>query len=219
MKSLGNVLIIGDSYSTFKGYIPEGYGPYYSEAESKNTDVRKVTETWWHALISETGSTLLQNNSWSGSTIGNTGYDGRDFSHCSFVNRIEQLHETNFFTDNTVDTVFVFGGTNDSWSGAPLGEPKYREWTKEDLYCVLPAMCCMFDKLKKYKGENTHVYVLLNSGDLKAPMIELFHSLCEKYGCDCIPIPKLDKKSGHPTVQGMKDIKAEILNYLIKQEK
>ena len=29
MVNLGNVLILGDSYSTFKGFIPEGYLYYY----------------------------------------------------------------------------------------------------------------------------------------------------------------------------------------------
>ena len=28
---LGNIFILGDSYSTFSGYIPEGYAPYYDE--------------------------------------------------------------------------------------------------------------------------------------------------------------------------------------------
>lgn len=28
--SLGNVLILGDSYSSFRGYIPENYQTYYS---------------------------------------------------------------------------------------------------------------------------------------------------------------------------------------------
>ena len=73
----GNTLIIGDSYSTFKGYIPEGYAPYYTN-EPGNTDVRRVEETWWHQLQAETDCRILLNNSWSGSTICYTGYNDVD---------------------------------------------------------------------------------------------------------------------------------------------
>ena len=54
--SYNNVLILGDSYSTFNGYIPDGYITYYSENERPETDVRRVEETWWHSLLSEKSS-------------------------------------------------------------------------------------------------------------------------------------------------------------------
>ena len=37
----GNVFILGDSFSTFEGYIPEGYLTYYSENTEKNNKKRK----------------------------------------------------------------------------------------------------------------------------------------------------------------------------------
>ncbi len=86
--SFNNVMILGDSYSTFKGYIPDGYAIYYSEEETDKTDVRNVTETWWHQLISETNSTLVLNNSWSGSTICYSGWHNTDSSQThSFIYR------------------------------------------------------------------------------------------------------------------------------------
>ena len=42
-----NIMIFGDSYSTFAGYIPDGYAVYYSTEEREQTDVRRVEETWW----------------------------------------------------------------------------------------------------------------------------------------------------------------------------
>ena len=78
-----NTLIFGDSYSTFKGYIPEGYEVYYSEEENSETDVRKVEETWWFQVFKEKNFNLMLNNSWSGSTIGYTGYDNEDCSGSS----------------------------------------------------------------------------------------------------------------------------------------
>ena len=77
---LGNIMIFGDSYSTYEGYIPEGYAKYYSGHRTGEPDVFDVKNTWWGRLIDATDANLLQNNSWSGSTIGYTGYDNRDCS-------------------------------------------------------------------------------------------------------------------------------------------
>ena len=214
MKSLGNVVIIGDSYSTYTGYIPKNYGSYYSDEGSERTDVNKVEQTWWHSLISETGSTLLFNSSWSGATICNTGYEGKDFTHCSFVSRIDKFVEEDFFKKNNANSIIVLGGTNDSWSGAPLGEPKFSDWTKEDLYQVLPAMAYMFQRLKTNINEDTEIYCVLNTQSLKAPMIELFEKLCEMHGAHFISVVNIDKKCSHPTIQGMQDIKNAILDYI-----
>ncbi len=59
-----NAIIIGDSYSTFKGFIPEGYAFYYSEEERESTGVTKVEETWWHMLSNEADLNIVLNNSW-----------------------------------------------------------------------------------------------------------------------------------------------------------
>lgn len=146
MKNLGNIFILGDSYSTFEGYIPEGFdpyyknsGPYYEGEKGKldENDVFKVNETWWYDLCNENGK-LLRNCSWSGTTICNTGYDKRDNSTCSFIARFDSLVKEGFFEKNKVDTFFLFGGTNDSWADSPIGELMFEGWTHKDLYSVLP---------------------------------------------------------------------------------
>ncbi|MBP5719925.1 MAG: hypothetical protein J6W82_02525, partial [Bacteroidales bacterium] len=38
------VSVLGDSYSTFKGSNPDGYAPFYPDA---NNDVKEVEQTWW----------------------------------------------------------------------------------------------------------------------------------------------------------------------------
>ena len=54
---LGNVFILGDSYSTFYKYIPEGYAYYYDEKgpnylksnpemRLSTNDVCNVNQTW-----------------------------------------------------------------------------------------------------------------------------------------------------------------------------
>ena len=54
---------IGDSISTYAGYVSEGYSYYYPKG-----DVTSVNDTWWKKLADETGMKLLKNCAWSGST-------------------------------------------------------------------------------------------------------------------------------------------------------
>ena len=71
-KNVNNCLIIGDSYSTFEGCVPAGYAVYYTtEGKGPEYPATKMNqeETWWSRMLSETGATIVQNNSWSGSTI------------------------------------------------------------------------------------------------------------------------------------------------------
>ena len=145
-----NIVIFGDSYSTFKGFVPDDFAVYYSETVRDETDVTSVKDTWWYQVISEKNLKLVQNNSWSGSTIGYTGYDNVDCStSSSFIYRLRQLISADFFLKNKIDKVFVFGGTNDSWSNAPLGEAKFDNFEEKDLYFVLPAVCYFLSLLKK----------------------------------------------------------------------
>lgn len=93
-----NAMIFGDSYSTFKRYVPNGYCVYYSETERPETDVTNVTETWWHQVITKAQLELILNDSWSGSTIGYTSYNNADCSHSSsFIYRLRQLIAQDFF--------------------------------------------------------------------------------------------------------------------------
>ena len=41
-----NLMIFGDSYSTFENYVPSGYAVYYFEKGCPETDVTKVFQTW-----------------------------------------------------------------------------------------------------------------------------------------------------------------------------
>lgn len=75
-----NIVIFGDSYSTFEGYIPSGYYPYYTPTQPHIPDVQCVENTWWHMLVKELGANIVRNDSWSGSTVCNTAYEGVDCS-------------------------------------------------------------------------------------------------------------------------------------------
>lgn len=208
-----NIVIFGDSYSTFKGFVPDDFAVYYSENVRDETDVTSVKDTWWYQVISEKNLKLVQNNSWSGSTIGYTGYDNVDCStSSSFIYRLRQLISADFFHKNKIDKVFVFGGTNDSWSNAPLGEIKFDNFDERDLYFVLPAVC-YFLRLLKETLPKADIYCLINT-DIKPEIALCMKEACKKYGITPITFDTIDKKCGHPTILGMKNIKDRVLEVI-----
>ncbi|MBQ8642547.1 MAG: hypothetical protein IJ480_10055 [Clostridia bacterium] len=211
-KPVKNIMIFGDSYSTFEGYIPKGYAIYYSGADCDNTDVRRVEETWWHRLCTDLNLNLIRNDSWSGSTLCNTGYSGDCSKTNSFICRLEKLEAENFFRDHEIDTVFIFGCTNDSWANAPLGENKISGYTKEDLYAVRPAIGYFIGRLKEILPE-ANVIFLINT-ELKPQIGEAIQAASDHYGTACIRMDYIDKRCGHPTVQGMQDIADQVKAFL-----
>ena len=200
-KSRKTVSILGDSYSTFEHFLqPASNFVWYFSGKHDNTDVTKVQETWWHQLISENGMQLCMNNSFSGATICNTGYNKEDFTDRSFCTRLWNL--------GCPDIIFIFGGTNDSWAGSPIGSYKYADWTKEDLYNYRPAMAYMIENaIARYP--NTDIYFILNSelsDDVTTSSIEI----CNHYGITCVQLHDIDKLNGHPSIKGMKQIAEQV---------
>ena len=210
---MANLLIIGDSYSTFRGYVPEGYACWYPTNDRCDPNVKQVEQTWWHQVVQEAGYNLVLNNSWSGSTIGYTGYHNADNSKTSsFIYRLNQLIENGFFEQNRIDTVFVFGGTNDSCANAPLGELQFENWTKEDLYSVLPAFCCFFQRLRDTLPDAA-IYCLINT-HLKKEVSDALLTVSERHGITPIAFEYIEKDFGHPTALGMTHIKDAVMNVL-----
>lgn len=192
------ISILGDSYSTFHGYVmPETNLCWYGvPGEEKENDVTQVDETWWRLLLKEYGYRLERNNSYSGATVCHTGYDGADYSDRSFVTRMSDLGRP--------DIILVFGGTNDSWAGVPIGNYQYADWEKEDLYEFRPALCRLMDFLVT-NYTNARIYYITNT-DLSEPVTESIDVVCRHYGITNIRLHDIDKQWGHPSVQGMKSI-------------
>ena len=199
-----SVTIFGDSYSTFEGYIePASNEPWYFQNGNKpqRTDVTDVTQTWWHQLLSRKGWHLCMNNSYSGSTISYSGYDGADYSLRSFNTRMTNL--------GSPDIIFVFAGTNDSWAGEPVGEYKYEGWRKSDFYTFRPAMAYMLHHVT-HRYPNVKVYFILNS-ELRDDITESCKTICQHYNVPCITLHDIHKINGHPSKKGMEAIALQVL--------
>ena len=216
MIKLGNVFILGDSISTYYGYIPEEQVSFYYDDSRHGTDVNNVNQTWWKKVLDATDSTLVRNDSFTGTTICHTGYSGTDRSDRSFVARLEKLAAEKYFEENKIDTFIIFGGTNDSWANAPLGELQWENWTKEDLYKVLPAFCYLVKRVKELvKG--ARIVFILNWG-LKDEINTNFKYVCEKEQIELIELGEIETQAeGHPTVSGMKKIADEVLSALLNK--
>ena len=196
------VAVLGDSYSTFEGAIPEGNAIWYFKQNNPDlTDVNSVEQTWWSLLVNKKGWTLGMNDSFSGSTICNTGYNSEDYSDRSFTKRMGNLGEN-------PDIILIFGATNDSWAHSPIGEFKYEDITIEDLWSFRPAMAYMLGWMKEHYTQSA-IYFLLNDV-LSVDITESVKIICEHYGVKCIELQGIDKKAGHPSVKGMQQIAEQV---------
>lgn len=199
-----SVSILGDSYSTFEGYLtPDTMDIWYfagSRRDARSTDVSKVSETWWMQLIKKKNWKLEVNNSWSGSTICYTGYRDEDYSNRSFVLRTAAL--------GSPDIILIFGGTNDSWAGSPIGEYKYADWRRADLYTFRPAMACMLARIQE-RYPTADVYFISNDG-LKPEITESMATICKHYGVPMIQLKGISKTAGHPNIEGMRQIAEQL---------
>ena len=196
-----SVAIFGDSYSTFENYLScDTNAVWYFQGKQKKTDVTDVEQTWWHLLLKEKGWKLECNNSFSGSTICYTGYRKEDYQNRSFHNRLRYL--------GSPDIILVFGATNDCWAKSPIGDYKYSDWTKKDLYSFRPAMAAMCDGVKK-RYPNVDIYFIMNC-DLTETITTSCRTICNHYGIPMIELHDVDKINGHPSIKGMKAIAEQV---------
>lgn len=206
-----NAVIIGDSYSTYTDCVPENYAVYYTPTEPAS-NILKADETWWKIVADKLNLNIVENNSWSGSTIGYRGYDNSDCVESSFIYRLDCLTKRNFFKENNVDIIFAFGGTNDSWADVPLGEEKLSYWEKEDLYNIIPAIYCFTDKLKN-AADNCEKVLIINTG-LKDEIKETMIKACKLNDVKYVELNDIDKIDGHPSKSGMHRIAEQVLSII-----
>lgn len=99
------VSILGDSISTFKGYVPNGYPCFYPYPTA---DFGDVNQTWWMQVINNLGMSLLKNNSYSGSCVSS----GTGDSSTVTDSRLIELVDGN----KKPDIILLFMGSNDCGS-------------------------------------------------------------------------------------------------------
>ncbi|MBQ5437460.1 MAG: hypothetical protein IIU32_07215 [Firmicutes bacterium] len=200
-----SISFLGDSYTTFEGYIPEGNAIwYFCPPDTSRTDVSTVEQTWWYKVAAEGGFKMDKNESYSGATISYTGYSGEDYSDRSFITRLPRV--------GTPDILVILGGTNDSWAGAQVGEYKYEDIQREDLYTYRPALARLLQDAKE-RFPKTKILFVMNS-ELREDITTSSREICQHYGIPFLQLEEIDKIAGHPSVSGMEAIASQVLSAL-----
>ena len=214
-KHYGTFSIIGDSYSSFKGYMANANAATWYPASDHNmndtNDVENVEQTWWYKFANNYNSRLLENNSWNGSTIAYDGYSEglEDGKETSFIQRMSLL--------TTPQLILIYGGTNDSWVAMDtkrddfLGEYKYSDFSESDFTYFRPALAYLLDTLKhKHIGAKIVFMVNTTLGNIKPSVYEI----CSHYGVGVCEITGIALAHSHPTDAGMTTIANQITEFL-----
>lgn len=138
--------ILGDSISTYAGYIPEENLVFYT---GSNCGVKSVDDTWWMKLINAFEAELCINNSFSGGRVTNT----RDETSGGYL-RCENLG------DNP-DVIIIYLGINDFNHEVALGTYNGSGDFPTDASTFREAYAIMLQKtLSKYKNAEVWVATL-----------------------------------------------------------
>lgn len=101
------VSILGDSISTFKSHIPDGYSAFYP---FPTADFGDVNQTWWMQVINNLGMKFHKNNSYSGSCVST----GTGSSGTTNDARLKELLKDGV----APDIIIIFMGANDCASAS-----------------------------------------------------------------------------------------------------
>lgn len=198
--------ILGDSYSTFQGWIPEGNSCYYPNPVSVD-DVLQVEQTWWHQLMQRREWKLLRNESYSGATVCTHTREGQP-PESSFTVRAHYLKEFKDENGCGPELIILFGCTNDSWLDRKVGQVKFEKRSAEDLNAVLPAYCETLEVLQR-ENPGAKVVCVINT-DLKPEICRGILAAAAHYGAVAVELANIDKQNGHPSALGMRQIADQV---------
>lgn len=193
--------IIGDSISTYEGYIPEGFSAFYPYPTA---DVSTVHKTWWMQVINKLGGSLFVNNSYSGTCVAtaskySTRYKTR-LNYC-LLNNIAP------------DIIIIYMGSNDCASkyvNLDDFDQAYLEMlnnlkelcpNSEIILCTLATSIfyketdriAYGEVIKKYGKEFDYKVIDLENADISDKLVD----------------------TAHPNTSGMNEVAEEILKQII----
>ncbi len=213
--------IMGDSISTYEGYLPEGHPSFYNMHNSYTTNVYGPRETWWRQVLDHFEGMLLVNNSWSGSYVCMVSEAAEPSAGCGDT-RTSHLGNDGI----SPDQILIYIATNDRGAGFPLTSED-----KTDLRVIENAYGVMLDKIKK-NYPNAEIWCCTfpitscsrdpyfyfpktNRGIPMEAYGELIHKVAEERGCHVVELwdkECCDTIDGlHPNFNGMKMIASKVI--------
>lgn len=188
------VSILGDSISTYKSHIPDGYSAFYPYPTA---DFGDVNQTWWMRVINNLGMKFHKNNSYSGSCVST----GTGSSGTTNDARLKELLKGT----TAPDIILILMGAND------CGSSNVSLSTFKDSYKI------MLDKIKVLCPDS-EIYLinLQTSGLYELDEQEKYNAVigeyAEQYNLPLVDISNLYTKdtykdyvvdSCHPNKAGM----------------
>ena len=194
--------VLGDSYSAYIGHVDPStnrcwYPPTNSSAQGYGDDngITSPFRMWWHLFANNTKTAVQYVAAYSGSTISYDSYgDGSaDGKSNSFITRMDDIGKP--------DLCIIFGGTNDDWAGASIGDYKYSGWVESDLSYFAPALAYLLDKLlNKHAGMDI---AFIENDMLTADYKTAIDTVCAHYNVPVIRPENVEKVHNHPNINGM----------------
>ena len=229
------ISILGDSISTFAGYIPTADGfnlEHYARYPQDNL-FTEVEHTWWMQVLTALDAKLGINESWRSTEVYNyidaevnSSYDGTKACMAS-VTRIQNLG-----SNGTPDVILFFGGTNDITQSRPVGTfnpsaaPLEVDLTSVKWDTVADAYVDAIMRMQYYYPDAQIIAMLpfdrnSQGTDKVEQYNSLFISICEHYGVPYVDlrecgISNADLPDGtHPNATGMDYITEAVLDTLL----
>ncbi|MBR4078200.1 MAG: hypothetical protein IKK17_06310, partial [Oscillospiraceae bacterium] len=228
------ISVLGDSISTFAGYIPvaDGFNLEHLSRYPQDDLLTDVNETWWMQTITALDCKLGINDSWRGATVSGahavtTGSTGENAAMHNLT-RIQNLG-----SNGTPDIILFYGGTNDLAHVSKVGTfdatsaPTVADHTTKKWDNLADGYVHTLLRLKHYYP-NAQIVCLLPtyttsyySNAKLAQGNAVLASVCKHYGVpyvdlrDC-GITTEDLPDGiHPNAQGMDYITEAVIDKLL----
>lgn len=197
--------ILGDSISTYKGYIPNGFVhfPYY--ASSDDGGMITLEQTWWRITQQTLGCRLGINNSYSGTCVMN------EYGYTTSAENISRLQHSTRFDNLLPDIMIIYMGNNDALVqnlNTANFEKSYRNMLN-NLYTLYPNIQLFLGTLsyeKYFVGKDYYEEHVLVTAEVN----RIIQSLASEYNLPIIDFATAYSDSSylfdtiHPNVLGMK---------------
>lgn len=131
--------VIGNSISTYQGYVPDGFAVYGNYNPS--SDLKSVDDTWWMQFGKMSGMQYWANASWSGSCVANVESTTSCFTNDA---RIAALAKGGV----APDLVIIAGGVNDWWRPGTEGRVLLGDFNTTDPSTFRGAYTLLVQKIQ-----------------------------------------------------------------------
>lgn len=198
--------IIGDSISTYKGYVEttdgDGYRAFGSY-QPGNANMPSVNDTWWMKFAKQTGMVLLKNCAWSGSLVcGDSSSTTTAAAGCS-TKRVNDLARDGV----TPDIVLIYMGINDmaynkevgTWNGSKaIPQDSTSMNIFSDAYALMvdkvmrtypKAQVCCFTLLESLMFGNNSTFPTINDNKVALKAYnDVIKEVASSLGCNLIDL-------------------------------